>query len=282
MELIYAMGDLGVATLDAADAGDERIRATLAREIERTERVASSGSRFALARRRLHSGLLGSRRRAAVFTAVAALLTTTGVAAAAGVAPWTLLSSGSAGRLFTDNPAQSWPQASGMAPVASSITDLGTVSVPDVGAFQYWGAQTQNGQRCMAFRAPDGLWAGTAADASGQSKSTYNFTGNVPGCGVYSNVSQGGGFHWSMNEIGPTITGNLTATISHLSAVIYGTIDNPAGATTVIDATTGVSAPLLHGHYFAVVEPRTGLGDVQLRAVNSAGKVTARATIATP
>jgi hypothetical protein len=121
----------------------------------------------------------------------------------------------------------------------------------------------------------DGLWAGTQAAANGHDDHSYNFSGNVPGCGI-SNVSQGGGIHWSMDEIGPFVAGNNSATVADLSAVIYGAIDNPAGATTVVNATTGASAPILDGHYFALVEPRATLSSVQLEAVDSSGNVTAR------
>lgn len=273
MELLTAMRDLGVATPTAEDAADERIRATLVREIERVG--AQRPTRSASTRRKAIR-LLYSRWRAALLTGVATLAAGTAVAAAAGVAPWTLLSSGSASKLFSTNPSQVWSQ-NGMSPIASSVTELGTISVPGVGTFQYWGAQTQNGEWCMAFRGPDGVWAGTQTQAAGKDDPSYNFTGDVPGCGAYSNNPLGGGFHWSTDEIGPNVAGNGTATVNDLSAVIFGAIDNPGAATHVIDAATGASAPILDGHYFALVEPRSSLGIVLLQAVNGAGNVTAQA-----
>ncbi len=281
MDLLYVMRDLGVVPPVAGDAGDDRIRAALASEIERAERGASANDLWPLARRHTSQAWLKGRRRVAGITGIAALVATTGVAAAAGFAPWSLLSTGSAGNLFKANPSQVWSQ-SGMAPIASSVINLGSISVPGVGAFQYWGGQTQNGEWCMALKAPDGLWAGVAADATGQADSHYNFNGSVPGCGAYSNEPQGDGFHWSVDEIGPTIPGNRTATINSLSAVIFGAIDNPGAASSVINATTGTSAPILNGHYFALVEPRSSLGTIQLKAVDTTGDVIARADPSSP
>ncbi len=271
MEPLHSLRDIGVLPTQAGDAGDRRIRAILAAEIERAGRddLAPAARQ---ARHPVRARLRDRRQRTVALAAAGLLIAMSGVAAAAGLTPWSLLSSGSATNLFTANPSQVWSQ-SGMSVIASSVTDLGTISVPGVGDFQFWGGQTQNGKWCMAFKAPDDLWAGTASNENGAPGSAYNFSGVVPGCGAYANTPQGGGFHWSIDDIGPTIADNNSATVNALSAVIFGAIDDPGTATRVIDATTGASTPILGGHYFALVFARRTLGTVQLQAVDSTGNV---------
>ena len=280
MDLLFAMRDLGVAVPVTGDAGDEHGRERLMREITREAGTnASSRPLRQVRRRRAITRLAGGRRRVAAIAASGILIACAGAAGAV-VDPWSLLSTEPATTLFSDNPAywnQDNPPNSNTAVIASSVTELGTINVPGVGAFQYWGAQTKNGEWCEAFKAPDGLWAGTPATASDKVDPSYNFGGSVPGCGTYSNVDQGGGFHWGSDEIGPITPGNNGATVNDLSAVIYGTVDDPGSATKVIDATTGASTPLLDGHYFVLVLPRRSLGTIRLEAVDASGKIIAEA-----
>jgi hypothetical protein len=273
MELLHSLRDLGIPEATAGDAGDERIRALLAREMDRDgheEPTVATPARWTVTKP------WKTRRGAAVLTGLATLVASTAVAAAAGVAPWALLSSGSASNLFSTNPSQVWWQ-SGMSPLASSVTQLGNVSVPGVAP-----SSTGAPRRTMA----SGAWRSKLRTACGPEPrrrppgtvdSSYNFSGTVPGCGAYSNISQGGGFHWSIDEIGPNMASNNTAAAGALSAVIFGAIDNPGAATQIVDGTTGTSTPILDGHYFALVEPRSPLGIVRLQAVDSAGNVTSRA-----
>lgn len=285
MDLLYAMRDFGVAAPAVGDAGDERARAALANEINRATHPDTSGWDRSLKRDGPVTRPRRGRRRVAALASAGVLVICAGVAVAAVVNPWSLLSSDSPTSLFRSNPAywnQQNPPNSNTAVIASSVTDLGTINVPGVGAFQYWGAQTKNGEWCEAFKAPDGAWAGTPVTGSGKSDPSYNFSGDVPGCATYSNVPQGGGFHFSMNEIGPIVPGNNPATVNDLSAVIYGTIDNPGQSTTVVDSTTGASTPILDGHYFALILPRPSLSTVQLKAVDGPGNIIARANPYTP
>lgn len=275
MERQQTLRDLGIPPTASGDPGDQRIRAILAREIGGAVRRTNGVSRPTLLASRVATVLANTRRRVVIGAGVAALAASTGIAAAAGVAPWSLLSTGSASGLFAANPAQSWPQT-GTAPIASSVTDLGSVPIRSVGSFEYWGGQTQDGKWCMGFKAPDGVWAGVPASADGKDDQGYEFSGNAPGCATYSNLPQGGGFHWSMDEVGPLASNNASA--GDLTAVIYGAIDDPASATRVVDSSTGMSTSILRGHFFALVEPRSSLAVVRLQATDASGHVVAQAT----
>jgi len=282
MSEIHFVDQLGDALETAIS---QHVTHRLAREVTpEADANASSRSRLRMRRRGAITRLADRRSRFAAIAASAVLVVCAGATAAV-VDPWSLLSTEPATTLFSDNPAywnQDNPPNSNTAVIASSVTELGTINVPGVGAFQYWGAQTKNGEWCEAFKAPDGLWAGTSATASDKVDPSYNFDGSVPGCGTYSNTDQGGGFHWGSDEIGPIAHGNTGATVNDLSAVIYGTVDNPGSATKVVDATTGASTSILDGHYFALVLPRRSLGTIQLEAIDASGKIIVEAEPSTP
>ena len=194
---------------------------------------------------------------------------------AAGV-PWVLLIDRLHAPLLTnrqDNPANANTPI-----VAASVRQLGTISVPGVGTFQYWGAQTTDGQWCAAFRAPDGTWAGTNGETAASITPNYSFGGDVPGCGVWPTPRpggfdwQGGGFYFSTDTISPLPHAQATT-----SWIVYGIIENPRSATTVIDATSGASTPILAGGTFALVLPPNFDSPVRLQAVDGSGNVISQA-----
>lgn len=258
MDLLYAMRDLGVAPNNHDRVPDVLVREIRAAPLRRAPLLSRRG-----------------RNRVAALAGAGVLAASSGVAVAAGwVTPSSLFSGDSPTTLLRTDPAWLAHQPTGATPVVdSTVSDLGTVSVPGVGSFQYWGAQTRTGAWCAAFRGPDGKWAPGGYDR------TYNFGGVLPGCGAFPDVDQGGGFHFIMDEVGPNLPGNPTAT---LSALIYGTIDDPGSATAVVDATTGTRVPLFDGHYFALVLPRANLGSVRLQAVDASGEVVRQAEPFTP
>lgn len=170
----------------------------------------------------------------------------------------------------------------GVVAVASSVTDLGPVTVPGVGRLQYWGARTASGGYCEAFKLPDGTWAGTdsaidGADAGGPIKPHYDFGGLEPGCNLFGREVHGGGFYWDEDQFGPIVANNTTQVQATL--VIYGYVDAPGQPVTVRDATTGLSSPVFDGHWFALVVPPTQpTFNLRLEALDAAGNVISQAS----
>lgn len=203
--------------------------------------------------------------------ASAGILAACGAAVAAGVDPFAVIAGSSPTQLFRSNPAwwnQDNPPNPNTAIVASSVRDLGTIEIPHVGAFEYWGAQTKSGTYCEAFRGPDRLWAGTGANP----EKDYNFGGPVPGCGITTTYpgTSGGSFSWTNNEIGPAAGSRQS---NDISILVYGT-ENYPGATAVLNPSTGVSAPVFDGTYFALVlPPGSSESNVELQALSSSGAV---------
>ncbi len=297
MDLLYAMRDLGVVAPAVGDAGDQRARAALAYEIEHAADPNTSSLWVRVLRRRgpVFRVPRGRRRVAALATA-GVLVACSGVAVATVVDPWSQVSVLSPANLFADNPSNpnsDNPPNTNIPVIAASVKELGTINVSGVGTFQYWGGQTTDSQRwarnpegrwCLAFRAPDGTWVNTVGSAeNGQwdslpVKPNYASGGDVPGCGVLPPNDpggfdfQGGGFHYSTDTISP-----LPDAQSTTSWVYYGIVDDPGSATTVVDATSGTSTPILTGGVFALVLPSDHPEPVRLEAVDGSGNVISRA-----
>lgn len=293
MDALYAMRDLGVVAPAAGDAGDHRARAALAREIERLNRPAGS-TRRSRAQMRRAPGVRAPRRRRRVALLVAAgfLVACSGVAVAVVVDPASTVQSASPAQLFADNPSD-WNQdnlPNSNTPIAAgSVEQLSTITVPGVGAFQFWVAQRTDGQWCAGFRGPDGKWAGTDGQTNQSlSARTYDFGGDVPGCGdggiwghnrppIHAGGPtfdmQGGGFHFSTDSMTPFIPGTTTPVSTETSWIFYGIIDNPGSATTVRDAVSGAATPILAHGTFALVLPLKDAAHVQLEAVDGSGDV---------
>jgi hypothetical protein len=294
MDLLYAIRDVGVVVPAADDAGDRRARAELAREIERATRAdTSTGRARVLTRRRSVTRDPHGSRRAIAIAAAGVLVVCSSVAVATVVVdPSSTVSVASPAQLFADNPAdwnQDNPPNSGTHVVAASVQELGTVSVPGVGALQYWGAKTIDGRWCAAFRAPDGTWVNATRGRAGL-QPNYSSGGDVPGCGVWPTQApapdsttpvapgkfgfnfQGGGFYYSEDTVSP-----LPDAQSTTSWVVYGIVDDPGSATTVVDATSGASTPILAHGTFALVLAPNHAWPLRLEAVDASGNVISRA-----
>lgn len=296
MDLLHAIRDLGVVEPAVGDVGDQRARAALVHEIER-ETAPDTSTGWAPVLRRGGSVWRGARgrRRVAALASAGVVVACSGIAVATMVDPASTVQLASPAQMFADNPAD-WNQDnlpnSNTSIVAASVKELGTINVPGVGTFQYWGAQTTNGEWCAAFRAPDGTWAGTHGElANDPVQPNYAFGGDVPGCGVWPTQGfinansmtvaspggfgfnfQGGGFYFSEDTISPLPDAQNTA-----SSIVYGIIRNPRTATTVVDATSGAETPILGNGIFALVLPPNFARPVRLEAVDSAGNIVSRA-----
>ena len=230
--------------------------------------------------RRRRRNAFRPRRVLLSFAALAVVSGGAAVAVATVLDPRSTVQAASPAQLFADNPAD-WNQDnlpnSNTPVVASSVKEMATINVPGVGTFQYWGAQTTDGEWCAAFRAPDGTWAGTHNE-SPAFQPNYSFGGDVPGCGVWPPNDpggfdmQGGGFHFTTDTISPLPDAQNTT-----SWIYYGIIDNPGAATTVVDATSGASTPILAGGTFALVLPQNSAEHVRLEAVDGSGNVISQA-----
>jgi hypothetical protein len=292
MDLLYALGDLGVVEPAVEDAGDQRARLALAQEIERATDPDTSTRRVrVLRRRRPDRPRFRGRRRVGALVTAGVLIACSGVAVATLVDPTSTVDVASPAQFFADNPT-AWNQDnlpnSNTPIVAGSVKELGTINVPGVGAFQYWVAQTSDSQPaytvtsdakwCAAFRAPDGTWAGATGYADDNIQPNYAFGGEVPGCGVLRTTQadgfdmSGGGFHINSDTISPLPDAQNTS-----SWIYYGYIDNPGSATTVLDATSGARTPLLAGGFFALVMPPQHAYPVRLEAVDGSGNVITQA-----
>jgi hypothetical protein len=293
MDLLYDVRDLGVVAPAVNDAGDHRARAALAREIESaTHPDTSTGWARPLTRRGPVTRDSRARRRMVTLATAGVLVVCSGAAVATVVDPWSQVSVLSPANLFADNPSNpdsQNPPNTNIPVIAASVKELGTINVPGVGTYQYWGAQTTDRQRwaqntvgrwCAAFRAPDGTWAGTTGKSASNLpvQPNYAFGGDVPGCGVLPPDApggfdfEGGGFHFSTDTISPLPDAQNTT-----SWIYYGIIDNPGPATTVVDATSGVRTPILADGAFALVLPNNHPEPVRLEAVDGSGNVISQA-----
>jgi hypothetical protein len=298
MDLLYAMRDLGVDAPAVDDVGDQRARAALTREIEHaTEPDTPTGWARVLRRRGPNTRGLRGRGRVVALAAAGVVVVGSGIAVATVYFNPASVQVASPAQVFADNPAD-WNQdnlPNSNTPIAAgSVKQLGTISVPGVGTFEYWGARTTDGEWCAAFRAPDGTWAGTTGGyATDNIQPNYSFGGDVPGCGVLPTQApqpdsktppspgefgfnmQGGGFYFSTDSIGPIASGARDAS-NEWSWIVYGIIDNPGATTRVVDANSGASTPILADGTFALVLP--GLDPpVRLEAVDGSGNVISQA-----
>jgi hypothetical protein len=246
MDLLFAMRDLGVTEPLARDSGDVRARAALAREIDGVSRLGSS-RRWA---RRIRRG----GRRAALLPA-ALLLTTAAAAAATGIVtgllnPFQVAHDNAVDaplRLFENNPGVTNAAPSALwhqTVIASTVRRVETLTVPGVGAVQYWVADTEQHGICTALRLPDGTWAGLQHNG--------RVGGSMPGCRPTRAQLSGGAL-------------GLDGFDHQESAVIdssgrpwlldYGVVTAPGHATQIRDTVSGTSAHVVDGKYFALAVP---------------------------
>jgi hypothetical protein len=248
-DLLVAVRDLGVAAPAVGDAGDERVRSALGREIR--------GRRVRGRRVRLPFGF-GS-----ITLMPAAVLVTVAATAAAGTVA---LVNTDPTTLFERNP-QVW--GSHQTVIPSTVRKLATVAVPGVGPVQYWVAATEQHGRCWGLRAPNGSWATLAMNDRS--------TGSVPGCGPtreHQVLAQGNSSVGLMPMSVDYLTNSLRASSGQWWDIYFGTV-NADGAAGVRDQSTRKTARLIAGRYFILVERRIGKCDgcAALRAIDATGRM---------
>jgi hypothetical protein len=230
---------------------------------------------------RLRAVFAGVPSRRLTLFAVAGVLACGGAATAGVLGVESLIGTDPAGALFSADP-QVWnqynhdhPPADGV--IQASATKAATLSIPRVGTVQYWVARTRNGGTCEAFKAPDGIWAGTTYGTDVK----YNFGGIVPGCGSGPDGTSGygAGFRIYDDSFGPTPKEDPRNYPTDATALYFGTV-HVKGAVRVRDVTTGRTAPIVNLDFFVIehaysaraerIERKQG---VRLQALNAAGKV---------
>jgi hypothetical protein len=183
--------------------------------------------------------------------------------------------------------------------IPASVKLLETIQIPGFGALQYWVGQTTSGDWCAALRLPDRVWAGYTNDPK------YNYGGIVElprgpsRCNSPASGESAGPHFTYYNSVFSSKTNARAHPRDRSWTVAYGIVRNLKGAVRVRDATTSVSTPVLDGHDFALLipnhlvlgrdtpggcscGPHTKIwyaGPFRLEALNTAGKVIARATV---
>jgi hypothetical protein len=132
-----------------------------------------------------------------------------------------------------------------------SVRIVETVSVPTVGAVQYWVARTVIGWQCSVFKLPDGEWAGTTTGASNR----YGFGGPVPSCHGPWITWEGPDFHYEQIWLGRVSYRHGRVVSGRYFGVVYGTVRATGSAVVVRDLVSGATAPVVSHGYFALVIP---------------------------
>jgi hypothetical protein len=267
LDLLLAIGDLGVAEPRPGDRGDVRARAAVAGEIARV----GSG-------RRWWRWIRGGGRRA-VLVPAALLLTTAAAAAATGIAtgllnPFQIAHDNAVDtplHLFQNNPAVTnatpaalWHQTV----IPSTVRRIATFTVPGVGAMQYWVADTEQHGICTALRLPNGTWAGLQHNG--------RVGGSMPGCRpTRAQLSRG-----SLGLDGFDHQDSAVIDRSGKPWLLdYGVVSAPGHTTRVRDTVSGTNARVVAGQYFVLVVRPVGRDwgdDIHLRAFDASGRTTAK------
>ncbi|MGH3264172.1 MAG: hypothetical protein ACRDNS_19500 [Trebonia sp.] len=257
MTLLRALGDVEVTSPAAGDPESEQVRGALEREISRPRRP----------RRRLRLPF-GGRSIALIPAVVIMAGATTAVAATLALSqvnPTTLFQSSP-----SSTPGLGLPKQTA---IPSTVRMIGTVHVPDVGAVQYWMADTAQHGLCQALRLPGGTWVGyKSADGSNSipEPTCYPTRQQVVAAMM---AAQGGKLRVGLNPMSvDENTASVTDSAGRSWDIYYGIV-SAVGAVGVTDPTTGQTAPLIDGKYFAMVaqQPGSCAGCDDLRAINAAG-----------
>lgn len=152
--------------------------------------------------------------------------------------------------------------------VPSTVRLVETVPVPDVGKVQFWTARTVSGWGCAAFKLPDGLWAGTATQASVR----YGFGGPVPSCHGPWITWEGPSFHYDAIWLGLN---------RRPYGLVYGTVRTTGAAARVRDLPSGASARVVDGKDFVLLIPgkHDRIAYLHLQALDRHGHVLATAPV---
>jgi hypothetical protein len=155
--------------------------------------------------------------------------------------------------------------------VPSSVVDAGTVDLPNIGTVAFWYGRSKEGGWCGALQLPSGDWIAT-------NKDPLDGGGTLPGCfpsrelvnkSATKPVYVINGFDYQEGDVDARASGGPFWRIR------YGEIDID-GAARVTDLVTDRSAPVVHGHLFALAIPDehpTTMTEVHLVAYDQSGKV---------
>jgi hypothetical protein len=265
--------DLLPVSTEPSDAARREARVALLAAIGAERRVADA----ARPRRRVRTR--GTRRLAAV---CGALLLGAAGATGATVVAIDSFSHDTPTNLFRTNPdriGNPWVRQS---LVPGTVRRVETITVPGVGAAQYWTAQATHHGICVGLRLPGGVWAGSSDDR-------FQLGGPIPGC-VYrfsphptAGWSPKRGFFWVEYQVG---RGHWQGRVT------FGTVPAVGRPVAVRDALTGTTTPVVDGRYFAILIPpshgqwqswkqgRTRILQLRYRleTVDAAGRVLAQST----
>lgn len=148
--------------------------------------------------------------------------------------------------------------------IPSSVRMIAKLTVPGVGAVQFWVGDTKQHGYCTALRLPGGAWAGLE-DQSGAA-------GPIPGCQPTRRQIGWGtlilsGFDY--NDVGVVTSGGEERSL------IYGQVVVPGHPTQVRDENSGATSSVLDGKYFMLDETPDAASDTHLVALNASGKIIA-------
>lgn len=139
----------------------------------------------------------------------------------------------------------------------STVHQIGTVTIPDYGQVEAWGATTKPGGFCFALRMPDGSWGGYPVPKTSPASGWDG--GTVPGC--FQTQQQQtikldqpptglDGQYLPLEAWDSTIANNA----GEVYSVWVGYVEAQGVAATVLDPETNTSAPVNRDGYYVLAE----------------------------
>ena len=249
---------------EAGDAGDRRLQRALDRE------MGSAGRRRReWTRRRVRIGGFA--------VPTVAMLTVAATAAAATTAAVVSLNATS---LFQHDPQGRDFGGDIETVLPSTVRMLTSVTIPDYGQVEVWGANTQPGGFCFALRLPDGNWGGLHLS---QDAADGWAGGSIPGCfqtrqqqilkqtPLQPGQQPNGATGQELEPLPLDVWDNLIKNGDGNEYALYiGYVEAQGTATTVRDPDTGATAQVMPDGYYVLPEPtssETGgnnAGDLQV------------------
>ena len=254
---LLELRDVGIPELpEPGDAGDRRVRTVWEREIASGRRP-----RFVWMRRKIM--IRGFGITPALLFAV--------VASAAAAATGAIVAV-NATTIFQKNPQQQERDRSGTIPdlqtvLPYSVRMVGSVSVPDYGTVQFWGAKTKQRGFCWALKLPNGTWGDYPRSLH---PSGGWIGGTVPGCTEtrQQQVVIGGAVRPGQQPTGPEptpleeLTNSVKNRAGHQWDIYFGYVEVQGTAATVRDSVTGISTKVTSDGYYALAEPTPRCGQI--------------------
>lgn len=244
-DTLLAVRYAGISELpDTGDAGDRQLQQALEREI-----AGKRSRRPAWTTRRIRVGGF-----AVAPVAVLAVVATAAAATTAAVAI-------SATNLFQQNLGRP-PGGPPQTVLPSTVRQVDSVTIPDYGTVDAWGATTQQGGLCLALKLPDGTW--------GVLPGTATVSGQVPGCfktrqqmvvndeAVAPGQQPTGAAPMPLEEWDNTVVNSAG---QHWD-IYVGYVEAQGTAATVRSSLTGVSTPVITDGYYMLAEPTVHQGQI--------------------